>query len=453
MIELLRRVILLAGLFTGAWMYFLTPPAFLALDAAAGTRYIELTYIAEPASSSAPATLVHPSRPSSWIYPLIGLAGYLVLPWRRRAPNLVTVDRVPAVFAVDAMGATIATAFVALPLGIAGSTAAAFTEDLSVTVLLWIVALIGVALTFWAASNAARAIVLDPDALRLSSLIGTREYVREIQRVRPLALSQMTRAGVEITMQDGRQLRLPWRGFLRFGSVLDALAQHGFPLTALEADRLPREPALSPSLDAGSAAAPRHARGRSLVIAMMALVATLGYWIWQRPSPPSSVENGKAAHQDRLRAAFYASVALPSSVTSLDLSGADFTRLPDGIERLTALRALSLNNSPGLNLTTVLTQLAALSAHVRLELAECAMGELPADVAHAREVAAGLGNQLKTLPPELAAHGARRINQLRTTRSAAHRGGAGGAHEPDPVRTGCAMPPVVCQPGSLTSTI
>lgn len=48
--------------------------AFLALGSRAGTRYVELTYIAEPASSFAPAAMVYPSRASSWIYPLAGIA-------------------------------------------------------------------------------------------------------------------------------------------------------------------------------------------------------------------------------------------------------------------------------------------------------------------------------------------------------------------------------------------
>ena len=384
--------------------------AFLALGSGASTRYVEIAYLDEPATTSAaPAALVHPMRRSSWRWALGALAAYLLLPWRRRSPDRVAMDRLSAVLAIDVMGTAIATVFFAIPLAIAGSTAAAFGEDLGGTLLLWALSLVGVGLTVWAAHNAARTIVIEPDALRVTSLAGaTRFAFGEMQSVQPLAIRAMARAGVDLVMHDGRTLRLPWRGFLRFGLVLDALAGHGHPLPASEREAHVAPGLAEPGAARRTAEAPTSGRwwrpGPIAAIACVAALAAAAFWYLAPTRPGTPARDWQAEYQQSLLKTFQAAVASPSSTTTLNLDGAAFARLPDGIERLTALKTLTLNRASGLDLKAVLTQLAALPALERLELAECDLTELPAEIGGLTRLTELLvwGNRLTTLPPEVA---------------------------------------------------
>jgi|CXWL01.1.fsa_nt_gi Leucine-rich repeat (LRR) protein len=359
MIELLRRGASQGGLFASVWLYFLTPEAQF-----------------------------HPSRASSWIYALIGLAVYLALPWRRPAAHIVTVDRLPAVLGLDAIGAVIAVIFFGLPLGTVETTAMAFDENLSVTALLWIVAAFGVGLTLWAARNEARAIVLDPEALLVTSLTGASEYrYAEIQRVQTLAFGSSRDDGIAITMQDGRQLRLPSRGFLRFERVLEGLARQGFEATG--ASDMPTET--------------RGYRRPKAVLLVAAVAAAVGVWFFSSAQPPAVQKNPEAEHQARLQSLVDRAIAAPALVTSLNLDGTTLKDLPDGFDRLTNLSTLSLNGSPGLDLKAVLTRLAALPALERLELAECGLVELPSEIGGLTRLKSLLvwGNELTSLPPSI----------------------------------------------------
>jgi len=385
-----------------------------------------------------------------WV--LAGCAIYLLLPWRRPGPTRVAMDPVSAVFALDGMGALIAIVFFAIPLAIAGSTALAFGEDVSVTLFLWALALVGVGFVAWAARNAARAIVIEPDGLHITSLTGAVIFAFSgIRSVQPLAVRAMPRAGVAVEMQDGRTLRLMWRDFLRFRLVLDALAARGRGLARAPEGEVD-EPAPSPTEGRR-----RTGGGRALAIAGAAVALAALAWVFLPLGPEPPARDYEAEHQQSLLKAFSAAIASPASTTTLNLDGARFARLPDGIESLTALRTLTLNRATGLDLKAVLTQLAALPALERLELAECGLTELPAEIGGLTRLTSLLvwGNELTTLPPEIGRLTALdwinlHQNHIRTlpeemaalTAISSLDLGQNGLHE---------VPPVVCRLTSLTS--
>ncbi|MCX6553325.1 MAG: hypothetical protein NTY02_20355, partial [Acidobacteria bacterium] len=322
--------------------------SYLALGTGPATRYLEVMYVDAPASSGGPSALVHPSRPSSWIPLLIGLAGYLLIPWRRSAPAIVSVDRLPAVLVLDAIGTACASIFFALPLHLAGATASALGDDLGMTVLLWCLAGCGAALVIWAARNAAYAIHVSDSALRFSSLGGTREYLYgDIQQVRPLAAGDVPRAGVVLQLRDGRVESIPWRGLLRFPMLLDALSRHGRPLPPHTADDRTPAGAASQAAARLHGAPPRRllSTGRVAGVAIAAVVAGAGVWYITQTRTAPTATNWQASHQQKLAATIEAAIKAPDTVTTLDLAGADFVRLPDGFDRLTSLRELSLNGS------------------------------------------------------------------------------------------------------------
>jgi hypothetical protein len=382
--------------------------AYLALENGGATQYAEITYVDEPAAArDAPAGLVFPQRASSWPWALVAFAAYLLLPRRRPGPGRVTMDPVSAVFGLDAIGTLTAVVFFTIPLAIPGSTAAAFGEGIGTTIALWLFAAFGIGLVCWAARNASRTIGIDSDALQVTSFAGARAYrFSEIQSVQPLAACGIARAGVQLRMQDGRELRLPWRDFLRARLILDALAAHGHPLRAeageAELTHTPaggRQPAPAGSMARRST---RWARPGLIVWLVCAVVAVL-VWNFTREADEPPARDDNAEHQQSLLAAFNAAVASPASTTTLNLDGADFARLPAGIERLTALKTLTLNHARGLDLKSVLAQLAALPSIERLELAECGLKELPAEIAGLTQLKTLLvwSNELATLPAEI----------------------------------------------------
>jgi hypothetical protein len=204
--------------------------SYLRLGPAAERRYLEVRYESQPRQLEGPRSLQYPRRSRSWWFLLAGIALYGLLPWPRAAENVVMRDCLSAVLAMDFLGLLVAGLFFGIPLYAVDSTAAVFGESLGTTVFLWILALGGIALMFWAASNASFRIAVAPGLLRVSGLADSRGYAfSDIARVSYLKDGKI-KTGIVLQCRDGSSLPLKWDDLMHFERVLEALKAAGLSI-------------------------------------------------------------------------------------------------------------------------------------------------------------------------------------------------------------------------------
>lgn len=89
-----------------------------------------------------PHALVYPLR--TLFFPLLGLAAllYVLLPWPRRSEDIIAYDRWRVVLG-DAMGLVLTVVFMAMPFLITSNSALAVTEYPGLTLVFWLVGLLG----------------------------------------------------------------------------------------------------------------------------------------------------------------------------------------------------------------------------------------------------------------------------------------------------------------------
>lgn len=89
-----------------------------------------------------PHALVYPLR--SLFFPLLGLAVlfYILLPWPRRGEDIIAYDRWRVVLG-DILGLMLTVVFVAMPFLITGNTTLAVTEYWGLSVVFWLIGLLG----------------------------------------------------------------------------------------------------------------------------------------------------------------------------------------------------------------------------------------------------------------------------------------------------------------------
>jgi hypothetical protein len=116
----------------------------------------------------------------------IGFLAYFVLPWPRRAPNLVSLGRF-RIIATDVVSIGILFGlFFALPFLITGRSIGVVTEFWFLTAFCWVIASLGAVCIFWAARYAALHVIVLPDRLRFVSLRGAQEFrLADLEYVQP----------------------------------------------------------------------------------------------------------------------------------------------------------------------------------------------------------------------------------------------------------------------------
>jgi len=89
-----------------------------------------------------PHALVYPLR--SLFFPLLGLAVlfYILLPWPRRGEDIIAYDRWRVVLG-DILGLVLTVVFVAMPFLITSNSALAVTEYWGLTLVFWLIGLLG----------------------------------------------------------------------------------------------------------------------------------------------------------------------------------------------------------------------------------------------------------------------------------------------------------------------
>ena len=205
---------------------------YLGYTAARPVSYLELWHDDEPRGGDAPRWLIYPARPHGWWWLLAGLGFYVVMPWRRRRPDRLTREPVGSVIALDILGVAVLGVFFALPFLIAQRSQDVVGADIGLTVFFWTLALLGVAFLVWAAANASREIILEPDRVRINTLWTRRACPwGEILAAHPLLRGQ-TQEGIILQCRDGQSVPICWTGVMDFSHLLDRLRQASIPITA-----------------------------------------------------------------------------------------------------------------------------------------------------------------------------------------------------------------------------
>lgn len=144
------------------------------------TRPLLLTLIPKPeiagignTSFGVPTPMAYPLRPAwPWLV-AIGLATYLLLPWRKIGPDTIAWPTWRLVLG-DVASALLFIPFFGLPFLIIGSTQAALTFLLPFTAVFWILAALGAYLILWIIRYACWSVRVMPDAILIENLTGRR---------------------------------------------------------------------------------------------------------------------------------------------------------------------------------------------------------------------------------------------------------------------------------------
>ncbi len=137
---------------------------------------------------TAPDAFSYPYRHLAPWVALAALLFYALLPWGRIPSDVVAYVRWRVVLADVVTTGLLAVPFFALPIAIIGGTKETATQFLPFAATFWLIALLGAAGLFWAASTAAYRLAVLPDRLSESGLFGRSEIpyaaVRTVQPVR-----------------------------------------------------------------------------------------------------------------------------------------------------------------------------------------------------------------------------------------------------------------------------
>lgn len=156
--------------------------AYISRTDSSGTSYLLLTYEDYLSSISAmykpyrvaPGWLYHPYRSIGAGFMAAGLLLYIILPRRRKNPGDIAYSGGRLV-AGDIVALLLFVPFYALPFLINGGTVQAATGMWPVSLVMWILALFGLALLYYTAWYASYRIEMTPEALYLITFKGIRE--------------------------------------------------------------------------------------------------------------------------------------------------------------------------------------------------------------------------------------------------------------------------------------
>ncbi|NPV91277.1 MAG: hypothetical protein HPY50_10960 [Firmicutes bacterium] len=123
---------------------------------------------------SAPGWLYHPYRNAGIGVIAFGLLLYIFLPRRRSRPEDIAYSR-GSMLAGDVAAVILLLPFYVLPFIISGGTVQAFTAMWPITLAMWLLAFLSVALLYYNAWNSSYRIELTPGALHLVTFKGVRE--------------------------------------------------------------------------------------------------------------------------------------------------------------------------------------------------------------------------------------------------------------------------------------
>ena len=251
----------LADRFTGDFTYLLVEsdprPAYLALTASRPGDY-----------PPAPSALRHPLRRfAPWLL-VVALAGYLLIPWPKRRPDVVGYSRFVAALMPDFLGLLFTVVFFLPPWPIVIEAADA-AHPLQVaggwivlTVIMWSLSLFGLAIHAVAAWYETLCIRILDDGLEINSLRGHRripfnDILRAEQGYKDppkalvragmfmslltwraagptLLVASRTDVQLVLTLRNGRQHRFTLTGIHHLDTLLDTLKRRNIPVEGFD---------------------------------------------------------------------------------------------------------------------------------------------------------------------------------------------------------------------------
>lgn len=138
---------------------------------------------------SAPEAFSFPYRHLAPWVALAALVFYALLPWGRIPLNVVAYARWRVVLSDVVTTGLLALPFFAMPIAIIGGTTETATQFLLFAAVFWLIASLGVAGVFWAASAAAYRLAVLPDRLTIAGLGGAVEVpYASVRTVQPVQL-------------------------------------------------------------------------------------------------------------------------------------------------------------------------------------------------------------------------------------------------------------------------
>ena len=229
-------------------------------------QYLGVNYrLPRDASQYAPTWMVYPNRRFSLWLLLAGVVIYVLLPRRKHPAGAAVYSRVHAVIMPDVLGCLLSAVFFALPLFVVPANSSSpgglfsFEDGWAIlTVICWLLALLGAAILAWSAWYAGYRIVILADRLQVTTVLGEQEYrYASMTAVKPAptykpskwlklggfffilvapgaagplsALMNPQQNGILVECRDGRQLRIRSATLSGFNSVLKALQQASVP--------------------------------------------------------------------------------------------------------------------------------------------------------------------------------------------------------------------------------
>jgi hypothetical protein len=136
-----------------------------------------------------PETFAYPYRSAALWVGLIGLAIYVLLPWRRGKADVVAYRRWRVILGDGAASLLLFGFFFALPIAVIGGSEEAVRDYLPFTVVPWLIACLGLVALYWCAWTAAYRLEISSEGLGIESIWGRVAYgYSHIKTVQPVRL-------------------------------------------------------------------------------------------------------------------------------------------------------------------------------------------------------------------------------------------------------------------------
>lgn len=303
----------LAGKVTGEHGF-----SYLGLKEEGKTRYLTITHISDTDLHNAPWAVSRPMRQWSVGFLLVGLLGYIFLPWPKHPAGAVRYSLIRAGILPDIAGLLVAGVFFAMPIlvlsggggpKIGGSPLDFQTGAGYFTLIFWAIGAIAASLLVVAASYCSYQVLVLPDGLRCAALSGLRQVpFSEIASVQPIeyrpprwlmivaalsrnaslmGLSMDYQSGIGVSLKDGGTWRFWFRGLFGGETLVSALHEAGVKIAPELSEMIPRGKRARRGAAGEGATSPSRQWKLQVVFGALAVALCVALWQWLNVPAPA----------------------------------------------------------------------------------------------------------------------------------------------------------------------